>query len=40
MKGVVTDLVAGTHGENGLPGRLKGSTMDFAVCGAQGKNTG
>ena len=36
MKCVVADLVAGTHGENGLPGRLDGSPMDFAVCGAPG----
>jgi hypothetical protein len=32
MKGIVADLVAGTHGENSLPGRLERSPMDFAVC--------
>src|SRR5262249_62086751 len=36
MKGVVADLVAGTHGENGLPSRPEGSTMDLAVRGARG----
>ena len=36
MKGIVADLVVGTHGENGLPGRLECSTIDFAVCGARG----
>jgi hypothetical protein len=35
MKGIVADLVVGTHGENGLPGRLECSTIDFAVCGAR-----
>ena len=35
MKGVVADLVPGTHSENGLPGGLDGSTMDFGVCGAR-----
>src|SRR5258707_15250767 len=33
MKGIVADLVVGTHGENALPGRLECSTLDFAVCG-------
>ena len=36
MKGIVADLVVGTHGENGLPGRLECSTMKFAVRGARG----
>ena len=31
MKGIVTDLVACPHRENGLPGRLEGSAMDFGV---------
>src|SRR5260370_16850491 len=35
MKGIVADLVVGTHGENALPGRLECSTIDFAVCGAR-----
>jgi hypothetical protein len=34
MKGVVPDLVVGPHGENGLPGCLHGSAMDFAIRGA------
>jgi len=36
MKGIVANLVVGTHGENGLAGCLKGRTMDFAVRGASG----
>ena len=36
MKGIVADLVVGTHGENGLPGRLECATKKFAVCGARG----
>jgi hypothetical protein len=34
MKGVVADLVVRTHGENGLPGCLQGSAMDFIVRGS------
>jgi len=33
MKGIVADLMVGTHGENGLPARLKGRTMDFGGRG-------
>jgi hypothetical protein len=31
MKGIVADLIVGTHGENGLTGRLKDRPMDFGV---------
>jgi hypothetical protein len=36
MKGIVSDLVVGTHGENGLPGRLECSMKKFAVCRVRG----
>jgi hypothetical protein len=36
MKGIVADLVGGTHGENGLPCRLKRSAVDVAVSGSSG----
>ena len=32
MERVVADLAAGTHGDNGLPRRLKRSTVECAVC--------
>ena len=31
MKGIVADLVAGTHGENGLARRLQGAAVNVAV---------
>lgn len=31
MKGIVADLITGTHGENGLSRRLEGSTMQLSV---------
>jgi hypothetical protein len=33
MKGIVADLVVGTHSENRLARRLKGRTMDFGGRG-------
>ena len=32
MKGIVADLVVGTHGENGLPGRLECSHDRSSLC--------
>jgi hypothetical protein len=32
MKSIVADLLVGTHLENGLPGGLESSAMDFDVC--------
>ena len=36
VKGVIPYLIVGAHGENRLPGRPKGSTMNLAVCGGCG----
>ncbi len=36
MKGIIADLVVGTHGENRLPCRFNGGAMEFAVCLAGG----
>lgn len=33
MKGIVADLLVGTHLEDGLPRRLESAAMDVAVCG-------
>ncbi|MBA2565180.1 MAG: hypothetical protein H0V09_07125 [Gemmatimonadetes bacterium] len=35
MKGIIADLVVGTHVENSPPRRLESSAMDFAVCGVR-----
>jgi hypothetical protein len=36
VKGIVADLVAGTHGENRLPCCVDSGAMEFAMCGARG----
>ena len=36
MKGIVADLVVGTHGENRLPGRSEGFTKKLNVFGSPG----
>ena len=33
MKGIVADLIIGTHRENSVTGRLKGRMRDFDSCG-------
>jgi hypothetical protein len=35
MKGIVTDLAAGTHGKNRLPSRLERSAKKFAMFGTR-----
>ena len=35
MKGIVADLVVGSHRENSLPSCLKSFTLDFGVGGAR-----
>ena len=37
MKGIVPDLVVGTHDEDRLPGRFQSCAMHFAVYGAGGR---
>jgi hypothetical protein len=36
MNGIVADLIAGPHGQNGLAGHLERSTKPSVACGACG----